>query len=424
MRVSNFFKKAVIGVLVFTSVCTFTACKDAEKNHVCDYTTWYLAKAPTCTKNGIIEGICECGEKTFEEIQATGHSLVGGVCSVCGESGTSGGNSGTENKVNPGQVVGLTLQGVYDKFATFGYNISYQQFLNNVFGGVSCALREVKMDSLGIMHCVFKDNEKENDSANVIIPITRVDYKLENVTQLKNVNCICLNDGIAWCILADGTELLIGLVTDFEDFDEEAEGVKIIRSIFINQDNVLGVVYTDDTVKAIAKIADVDTAINGSQLYYRQIDGKNGYETMCIVNLHEEKVEIPLTHLGLPVTRVAYDAFAGVNEIVEITLCENIKEIAYNAFKDCSQLTTIKLNDGLEMIGNAAFYNCPKLQRVIIPSTVKTCESNAFYGTNCSIYVDLESKPAGWSDSWNGNNNKVYWKGEWELVNGVPVPLQ
>lgn len=415
MRVSDFLKKAVISVLVFVSACSLTACDLVVKNHVCDYTTWYLAKAPTCTKNGIMEGVCECGKKTFEEIQATGHSLVGGVCSVCGESGTSGGNSGagTENKIEPGQVVGLTMQGVYDKFATFGYNVSYQQFLDNIS---CCELKNVEIDSLGVLHFVLVEGSA---SADVILPSMKVDFDLSETATLKNISLISIDNNLLNCIFVDGTALCVGSVNGTNDSTQ-----KTIRSIFINEDNVLGVVYSDDTVMAVGKIADMDTAIKGSQLYYKQVDEKNEYKVAGILNLNDTKVEIPLTHLGQPITKIADYAFCENEKITEVVLGENVERIDRGAFYNCSQLTTIKLNEGLEIINICALCNCPKLQRVIIPSTVTICKSNAFYGTNCSIYVDLESKPAGWSDSWNGNNNKVYWKGEWELVNGVPVPLQ
>lgn len=40
---------------------------------------------PTCTTNGVRTHACACGDSFAEEIPATGHNYVDGVCSVCGQ---------------------------------------------------------------------------------------------------------------------------------------------------------------------------------------------------------------------------------------------------------------------------------------------------------------------------------------------------
>lgn len=54
--------------------------------HTHSYGQWTVTTQPTCTQPGSRSRSCACGEKQTEEVAATGHSYVNGVCSVCGKS--------------------------------------------------------------------------------------------------------------------------------------------------------------------------------------------------------------------------------------------------------------------------------------------------------------------------------------------------
>ena len=126
-----------------------------------------------------------------------------------------------------------------------------------------------------------------------------------------------------------------------------------------------------------------------------------GFSTIIfLLNKDQTKIEIPATHLGLPVTEIDSYAFKNNEKITEVILGENIK-----------------------VIGKEAFYNCTKLQKTIIPASVINCGERAFFGTSCSIYVDITQKPSSWASNWCNSGNKVYWKGQWVYVSDTPVPL-
>ncbi len=401
-------KKCLLCGLASVMVFCTTACNSSlfgKEKHEHEY-SWYLVKVPTCSKAGLMEGICECGEKTYNDLQATGHDYINGVCGVCGQK-----EEDTLQKVEPNQVVGLTLSGVYEKYKNFE-DCTFETFKNNLSGNY---LSNLKIDALGVLHCVYEYGSEF--SADIILPSMKVDFELPETTNLKNILKIGFEDNNFVCTLVDGTYIEIG----------EIEGMtlspqKFVRSIFINKENQLGVVFSDDTVKVIGKIADVGTAINGAQLTYKKIDGKQEYKVWSWVDDDTTKIEIPATHCGLPVTEIADYAFKDNKKITEIVFSENMKSVGRYAFSGCSELITVKFNQGLREIENFAFSECGKLQRVIIPSAVETCAISAFYGTNCTIYVDIETKPSGWDANWSGDNNRIYWKGEWELINGVPTP--
>ena len=61
--------------------------------------------------------------------------------------------------------------------------------------------------------------------------------------------------------------------------------------------------------------------------------------------------------------------------------------IGYRAFSGCSSLTSIVIPNSVASIGNSAFAGCSRL----------------------TICCRAQSKPSGWSDSWNPSNRPVVW---------------
>jgi len=72
------------------------------------------------------------------------------------------------------------------------------------------------------------------------------------------------------------------------------------------------------------------------------------------------------------------------------------------AFRDCSSLTAIEIPNSVTSIGFFAFEGCD----------------------NLSIFCETESELSGWEEGWNHDNRPVYYKGEWEYVDGVPTPIK
>ena len=83
-------------------------------------------------------------------------------------------------------------------------------------------------------------------------------------------------------------------------------------------------------------------------------------------------------------------------------------------------LEKIELNDGLKEIGAQCFYY-HNLEYIVIPESVEIIQAEAFQ--NVTIYCNVEKIPYGWDKDFALNNCKVYWKGTWEYVDGVPKPI-
>ena len=87
-----------------------------------------------------------------------------------------------------------------------------------------------------------------------------------------------------------------------------------------------------------------------------------------------------------------------------------VTAIADSAFEGCASLTGIVIPESMTSIGNRAFYECTSLTSVVIPSSVTTIGAYPFDDClSLTIYCEAQSKPIGWSDSWNYSNRPVVW---------------
>lgn len=79
------------------------------------------------------------------------------------------------------------------------------------------------------------------------------------------------------------------------------------------------------------------------------------------VNFTAERIEIPATYKGLPVTSIGDSVFEGHAELVTIVIPEGIVKIGKRAFADCTRLTGLALPDSVRIIDDRAFINCSSI---------------------------------------------------------------
>ena len=133
------------------------------------------------------------------------------------------------------------------------------------------------------------------------------------------------------------------------------------------------------------------------------IDKKNEYEVYACDKNFNGNVSIPSEHNGIPVTKIAPNAFAECKSLTGVSIPESIKLIKYAAFKDSSFFENAeknsliyadnwvigyngkfeKLNFKPNTVGIAeyALNECNTLTEVVIPKTLLYICSLAFY--NC-----------------------------------------
>ena len=87
-----------------------------------------------------------------------------------------------------------------------------------------------------------------------------------------------------------------------------------------------------------------------------------------------------------------------------------VTAIGEKAFYNCDTITSIVIPSSVTTIGKYAFYSCSSLTSIVIPNSVTTIGEYAFSSCgSLAIYCEAESKPAGWSSSWNNSNRPVAW---------------
>lgn len=88
------------------------------------------------------------------------------------------------------------------------------------------------------------------------------------------------------------------------------------------------------------------------------------------------------------ITRIAEEAFAGIETIDRVLLPESLQEIGAEAFRGCLVMQTVTLPKGLRRIGAGAFSDCVKLLRVEIPEQVDVLEDRVF--RNCRALQEVQ----------------------------------
>jgi len=134
-------------------------------------------------------------------------------------------------------------------------------------------------------------------------------------------------------------------------------------------------------VAACAK--EEEEAYSSEGLIYLLNEAKTEYSVSGYTGT-QDKLKIPDTHDGLPVTSISGIAGEGVfssawDSLEEVKLGANIKSIGESAFYSCSRLYSVIFNDGLLEIGSHAFEKCFALEEISLSDTVTEIGYGAFH---------------------------------------------
>ncbi len=118
--------------------------------------------------------------------------------------------------------------------------------------------------------------------------------------------------------------------------------------------------------------------------HIKRIIGDNTYRR---INTKYKKLNIIADGLS-----IGEYAFFNIKSLEEVVISGNVKSIGRRAFANCNRLETVILPEGITTIPQYMFSECTSLKSIVLPSTVKTIESCAFNG--CSSLKNV-SIPAG-----------------------------
>lgn len=105
------------------------------------------------------------------------------------------------------------------------------------------------------------------------------------------------------------------------------------------------------------------------------------------------KVTIPPMIEGLPVVRIANNAFRNQTTLTDIEIPSTVVSIGANAFEDCTALksVTFEQDSNLTTVGNSAFDGCTNLLSIDIPNSVVSLGDNTFLNCTRLVGVSFES---------------------------------
>ena len=91
------------------------------------------------------------------------------------------------------------------------------------------------------------------------------------------------------------------------------------------------------------------------------------------------------------VTSVQVKAFYRNENIVNVTIGNNVTYVGKYAFYQCPNLESVKFGKRVSVISTCAFTQCPNLESVILPASVKRLGAKVFYKCNSIRVIQIES---------------------------------
>ena len=129
--------------------------------------------------------------------------------------------------------------------------------------------------------------------------------------------------------------------------------------------------------------------LEGSQgLEFELSEDETCYSVVGIGSCTDIELKIPSHHNNLPVTRISYNAFYELENIISVIVPNGVKEIQGGAFRNCINLTSVEIPNSVTDIGMEAFYGCSSLQDLVINEGLSYIGEEAFYG--CVGLTEIE----------------------------------
>ena len=123
-------------------------------------------------------------------------------------------------------------------------------------------------------------------------------------------------------------------------------------------------------------------------LKYKSIH-TNGYAVVGKGFCFQTSIAILKTRKGVPVIRIAEEAFAGNTRIESVEIPEGVTSIGARAFRDCTALHRVLLPSTLETVEAEAFMGCTALTEINLPASLKLLQEGIFEGCTSLQTVNL-----------------------------------
>ncbi len=84
--------------------------------------------------------------------------------------------------------------------------------------------------------------------------------------------------------------------------------------------------------------------------------------------------------IGKRVVSIGASAFDGCDQLTDVKMSNSVMSMGENVFRNCADLTSIELSSAISVVSPGAFYGCTDLTAVNIHSGIKVIGSSAFEG--------------------------------------------
>lgn len=372
----------VISIMTL-SIFMFSSCNESNL-HTHSYGEWKVVKDSTCTTNGEEERFCSCGERETRDIDALGHrevvdSSVTATCTLDGR--TEGKHCSRCNVILVPQTLINKLGHI--EVVDVGFSATCTQ--DGKTEGKHCSrcdeilvaqktidkLNHVEVLDVGFPATCTQDgitNGKHCSRCDeVLLKQTKIN-KLGHAEEIDNAissTCVingktegkhCKNCGIVF--IAQETLPLIDCIEG--DWEVVIEATKTTDGLLKKSCTTCG-----KTLKEVVMGA-------GSQgLSYVFNNHDNSYIVTGKGTCNERDIIIPSTYYGLPVTKIANQAFS-FNRIESITIPTSVVSIGEDAFDSCEYITAVYYEGDIADWLGIEFYNASS--------------NPLYYGNN--LYID------------------------------------
>ncbi len=354
-----------------------------EKNstHDCD---WVILDEATCTEEGVKAGTCsDCNKEVILTIPKEEHEFEYGCCTKCFAKNTVA-------TLSENEKLGFSLSEVFGIIERYGYNVDIYDFLN-LFTRISAKNNTIEctynFSGIDFSFCV------ENMVS---------DYVVDSQYNLL-IDGISISKESLYIVYKDGSTIPVGYIDElfyYEDFNYE----KIVKSVAINKQNQLLVVYEDNTVVLYGVVAEEISNTKPNILFMKT---DNTYSCLGFLDINSKQTEINIapSHRGEIVDSIASGAFWENKYLEKVVLSNEIKTIGDYAFSYCANLKDVDLGDSLEKIGEDAFSYCA-IEEITIPISCTVISRFAFYHCQNLSKIYYE----GTIEQWKEIHIEKYWK--------------
>lgn len=399
--------------------------------HCHSFGTWETVTDSSCTTEGLLQRICDCGKTETAVIPLKNHAIRDGICQNCGaiacegltftltEDGSgyclSGMGSCTDSsllipatyggkpvtQIAPEAFLGqdtLTALSIPDSITSIGagafqnchalkdisIGIGVVNIGKHAFSGTAYAADTANWVSgvLYISHCLI-----EADPA--LLPKT---YTLRTDTQCIADEAFRSCDQLRSVILPDsvtaiGEKVFYGC-SALETIDIPHAVTAIGQEAFYGCSSFKNLVIPDN-------VASIGFCAFGQCTGLEQLtipfvgNSKNAAQNACLGyifgDFDHSVALVPASLKAVSVTggtAIAAGAFKNCQHLQTVSVGEGIKIIGADAFSGCIALTEISLPASLETINSSAFYCCDRLKGVYITDVAAWC--NITFETNDS----------------------------------------